>query len=57
MRHSELAIAVDDAAAETRQAAHYVTKSPGGHGAVRETIELILRAQGRWSELAEKYLK
>jgi 3-deoxy-D-manno-octulosonate 8-phosphate phosphatase (KDO 8-P phosphatase) len=57
MRRSELAIAVDDAAAETQDAAHYVTKARGGRGAVRETVELILRAQGRWNELVEKYVK
>lgn len=51
-----LAVAVADAAEETRLAAHYVTESPGGFGAVRETIELILAAQGLWEErLAEFY--
>jgi 3-deoxy-D-manno-octulosonate 8-phosphate phosphatase (KDO 8-P phosphatase) len=43
-----LALAVPDAAAEVRAAAHYVTRRPGGLGAVREAIELILRAQGTW---------
>ena len=57
MRRCELAIAVGDAAPETRQAAHYVTEARGGYGAVREAIELILRAQGRWGDLLEKYLK
>jgi 3-deoxy-D-manno-octulosonate 8-phosphate phosphatase (KDO 8-P phosphatase) len=33
-----------------KQAAHYVTARSGGQGAVREVIELILKAQGRWSE-------
>jgi 3-deoxy-D-manno-octulosonate 8-phosphate phosphatase (KDO 8-P phosphatase) len=27
---------------------HYVTRSPGGRGAVREAVELILRCQGKW---------
>ncbi|SRR6266496_3052430 len=57
MRRCELAIAVGDATTETQQAAHYVTEAPGGYGAVREAIELILRAQGRWGDLLEKYLK
>jgi 3-deoxy-D-manno-octulosonate 8-phosphate phosphatase (KDO 8-P phosphatase) len=57
MRRCELAIAVGDAAPETRQAAHYVTEARGGYGAVREAIELILKAQGRWRDLLEKYLK
>jgi 3-deoxy-D-manno-octulosonate 8-phosphate phosphatase (KDO 8-P phosphatase) len=44
-----LAVAVADACAEARAAAHYITRTPGGRGAVREVIELILRCQGRWS--------
>jgi 3-deoxy-D-manno-octulosonate 8-phosphate phosphatase (KDO 8-P phosphatase) len=43
-----LAAAVADACPEVRGAAHYVTGRPGGRGAVREVIELILRAQGAW---------
>ncbi|HZE71763.1 MAG TPA: HAD hydrolase family protein [Pyrinomonadaceae bacterium] len=57
MRRSELAIAVADAAPEAQQAAHYITSARGGYGAVREAVELILRAQGYWSDLLEKYLK
>jgi len=57
MLRSEFAVAVADAAEETRAIAHYVTRAPGGNGAVRETIELILKAQGRWSELVRKYLE
>jgi 3-deoxy-D-manno-octulosonate 8-phosphate phosphatase (KDO 8-P phosphatase) len=57
MRRVELAVAVADAVAETRAAAHYVTQARGGRGAVREVVELILKAQGRWNELVEEYLK
>ena len=57
MRLSGLAITVGDAAAEVKAHAHYVTKANGGHGAVREAIELILKAQGRWDELVKSYLK
>jgi 3-deoxy-D-manno-octulosonate 8-phosphate phosphatase (KDO 8-P phosphatase) len=46
-------VAVADACAEARAAAHYVTLAPGGRGAVREVVELILRAQGRWAALVE----
>jgi len=56
MRRAELAIAVADAAPEAQLAAHYVTRARGGDGAVREAIELILKAQGRWSDLLERYL-
>jgi len=55
MRRSELAIAVADASEDTVATAHYVTHARGGFGAVREVIELILRAQGRWADLIEGY--
>jgi 3-deoxy-D-manno-octulosonate 8-phosphate phosphatase (KDO 8-P phosphatase) len=57
MRRSELAVAVADAVAETRAAAHYITHARGGHGAVREVIEMILKSQGRWNDLVDAYLK
>jgi 3-deoxy-D-manno-octulosonate 8-phosphate phosphatase (KDO 8-P phosphatase) len=57
LRQAELAIAVGDAAQEVKQVAHYVTKVSGGEGAVREAIEFILRAQGRWNELIDKYVR
>lgn len=56
MQRAELAVAVADASADTSAAAHYVTGLPGGFGAVREVCELILKAQGRWSELMRKYM-
>ena len=56
MRQAGLALAVADGTAETRAAAHYVTEARGGHGAVREMIELILKAQGRWDDLVRHYL-
>ncbi len=55
MSGSGFGVAVADAAAETRAKADYVTKARGGHGAVREVIELILKAQGRWNELVKAY--
>ncbi|MGI9067236.1 MAG: KdsC family phosphatase [Pyrinomonadaceae bacterium] len=57
MQRSELAVAVADAVEEARSVAHYVTRAEGGRGAVREVIELILKAQGRWNDLVEGYLK
>jgi 3-deoxy-D-manno-octulosonate 8-phosphate phosphatase (KDO 8-P phosphatase) len=48
MRACGLAVAVADACSEARCRAHYVTAAFGGRGAARETIELILRCQGRW---------
>ena len=57
MRRSSLAVAVADATEETRAAAHYVTRLPGGFGAVREVCELILKAQGKWAGLMERYVE
>src|SRR5215213_10219743 len=56
MRRVGLAVAVADAVEETRGAAHYVTQVSGGFGAIREITELILKAQGRWSELMSRYM-
>ncbi len=57
MLQSGLGIAVADAVVETREHAHYITEARGGHGAVREAIELILKSQGRWDDLIQRYLK
>jgi 3-deoxy-D-manno-octulosonate 8-phosphate phosphatase (KDO 8-P phosphatase) len=57
MLRSGFAVAVADAAHEARERAHYVTKLNGGQGAVREVIELILKAQGRWDALTADYTK
>ena len=51
LRRVGLAVAVADACAEAIEDAHYVTKAGGGRGAVREVIELVLRAQGHWQAL------
>src|SRR3984893_9612217 len=44
-----LAVAVANAAPEVKRAAHFVTSRSGGEGAVREVIELIVKAQGKWA--------
>jgi 3-deoxy-D-manno-octulosonate 8-phosphate phosphatase (KDO 8-P phosphatase) len=51
LRSVGLAACPADAVAEVRDAAHLVTRTVGGRGAVREVIELILKSQGRWQEL------
>jgi 3-deoxy-D-manno-octulosonate 8-phosphate phosphatase (KDO 8-P phosphatase) len=55
MRRVGLAIAVADAVAEIRECVHFVTSKPGGRGAAREAVELILRAQDKWSESLLRY--
>ncbi len=47
-------VAVANAVPEVKKAAHYVTAKAGGDGAVREVIELILKAQGKWAQLIGK---
>ena len=56
MLQSGLGVAVADAALEVREHAHYVTIAPGGYGAIREVVELILKGQGRWENLVKHYL-
>jgi YrbI family 3-deoxy-D-manno-octulosonate 8-phosphate phosphatase len=51
-----LGVAVADACAELRQTADYVTSAAGGSGAVRETVEMILKAQRRWDDVIQEYL-
>ena len=50
-----LAVAVGDAVAEAKAAAHFVTQAVGGRGAVREAIELILRTQEKWKPFLKFY--
>ena len=40
---------------EVKRIAHHVTEVPGGQGAVREVVELLLKAQGRWDEILRHY--
>ncbi|MDD6382770.1 KdsC family phosphatase [Mitsuokella sp.] len=47
--------AVGDAVPEVRAAAVAVSGFPGGHGAVRELIEFILKAQGKWQSLLDDF--
>lgn len=50
------AVAVANAVPELKQQADYVTLRQGGSGAVREVVEYILKATGRWQELLQRYL-
>jgi 3-deoxy-D-manno-octulosonate 8-phosphate phosphatase (KDO 8-P phosphatase) len=55
MRRVGLAIATANARPEMKPIAHYVTHAVGGQGAVREVVELLLKAQGRWAEILRHY--
>lgn len=54
MRRAGLAVAVGDAVPEVKKAAHYITKSRAGHGAIREAVELVLKSKGIWKAIIEK---
>jgi 3-deoxy-D-manno-octulosonate 8-phosphate phosphatase (KDO 8-P phosphatase) len=55
LRRVGLPIAVANAVADVKAVAAYVTRASGGHGAVREVIELLLRARGEWADILERY--
>ena len=48
-------IAVANAVDEVKAAARLVTQRPGGHGAVREAVEYLLREAGRWQDVTDHY--
>lgn len=56
MRAGGLAIAVKNARAEVKKEAHYVTPHAGGDGALRDAVEFILKAQGKWKHVVEDYI-
>jgi len=55
MKRVGLSIAPANARPEVKRCAMYVTEKPGGQGAVREAVELLLKAQGHWDDLLRKY--
>jgi YrbI family 3-deoxy-D-manno-octulosonate 8-phosphate phosphatase len=48
-------VAVANACPELIEAAALVTRLPGGHGAVREVIEQMLKARGAWDAIVRRY--
>ena len=56
MRQCGLAIATSNARRQVKEAAHYITPNPGGHGAGRDAIDFILSAQGSLERVIEEYL-
>jgi len=55
LRRVGLAAAVGDAIPEVQAVADWVAAAPGGRGAVRELVEFILAAQGRWETTLARY--
>lgn len=54
LRRVGLAVAVGNAVPEVKGVAHYTTKALAGQGAIRETVELILKSKGIWEEMLDK---
>ncbi len=54
MRHVGFPVAVGDAVSEVKEEAKYITDKPGGCGAVREVIELVMRERGEWDQVVER---
>jgi YrbI family 3-deoxy-D-manno-octulosonate 8-phosphate phosphatase len=54
-RRAALGFTVPEAPSEVLAAASYVTRHRGGYGAVREVIEMILKAQGKWDGALARY--
>lgn len=54
MRRVGLAVAVGNAVPEVKETAHYTAKALAGRGAIRETVELILKSKGIWDSLIDK---
>jgi 3-deoxy-D-manno-octulosonate 8-phosphate phosphatase (KDO 8-P phosphatase) len=55
-RRAGLGVCVADGAPELAAVCHFTTCRSGGHGAAREVVELILKAQGRWEEAVPQAL-
>ena len=55
LKRAGVGVAVANGVSEARAAADYVTKVGGGEGAVREVVELVLKAQGRWEQIVAEY--
>jgi 3-deoxy-D-manno-octulosonate 8-phosphate phosphatase (KDO 8-P phosphatase) len=57
MRLCGLAIAVKNSRPEVLRESHYVTPHEGGHGAVRDAIEYVLREQGTLERVIDEYIQ
>ena len=55
IKRAGLGVAVGDGVAEAKAAAGYVTRAHGGDGAIREIVEMILKAQNKWKLVISEY--
>jgi 3-deoxy-D-manno-octulosonate 8-phosphate phosphatase (KDO 8-P phosphatase) len=56
LKRAGFSAAVSDAVEEVKERVDYVTEMPGGGGAVREVVDLILKVKGLWDEVMDRYL-
>jgi 3-deoxy-D-manno-octulosonate 8-phosphate phosphatase (KDO 8-P phosphatase) len=54
LEHVGFACSVPNGRREVREAAHYVTEARGGEGALREVVELLLRARAQWDDVVRR---
>lgn len=57
MRRCGMPIAVANALPLVKRAAQYITRRPGGHGAIAEVVERLLRRNGKWSDVVSQYVR
>ncbi|UCD70655.1 MAG: HAD-IIIA family hydrolase [Syntrophobacterales bacterium] len=57
MKRVGFSAVVADGIEDLKSCADYISRNRGGRGAVREISELILKAQGKWAEVMERYLR
>ncbi|HLA28856.1 MAG TPA: HAD-IIIA family hydrolase [Syntrophales bacterium] len=55
LRRVGVSFATADAVEEVKKVVHYISKNPGGKGAVREICEIIMKAKGRWPDATARY--
>lgn len=56
MRNCGFAVAVANARDEVKKEAHFVTRHAGGDGALRDAVEFVLKAQGKWRGVVDEYI-
>lgn len=56
LRRVGFSVAVTGSPEEVLSRVDYVTKAPGGEGAVREVVEKVLKSQGKWEGILKKYI-
>ena len=55
LSHVGLALAPANACDEAKALASYITTKVGGQGAVRQAVEYILQAEGKWEAIVDSY--